>query len=118
MTTTRDAADLERRARPEFEPQPGIDAATPNADAVGQCRYRGRRGVRLGEVVGLRPIELRLEARPDASPVRLGREIGIVEDTEQRALDAGLVKCTQQKDRVAASAAAWVVGDIGKGKRR
>ena len=50
--------------------------------------------------------------------MRLSRKIGIIEDAEQRVLDAGFVKSAQQKDSVAAPTAARIVGDIGKDKGR
>src|SRR6516164_6790826 len=50
--------------------------------------------------------------------MRLAGEIGIIEDAEQRALHAGLVECAHQEDRIAAPAAARVVGDISKSERR
>ena len=49
------------RTGPEFEPQAGIDAAPAVAAAIGQRCYGGRRRIRLGEVRGLGPIEVRVE---------------------------------------------------------
>ena len=49
--------------------------------------------------------------------LRLGGEIGVVDDPEQRAGNPGLGKGAQQEHRVAAPAAARIVGDIGKDER-
>src|ERR1051326_3510140 len=50
-------------------------------------------------------------------PVRFGGERRVVDDAEQRAFNAGLYESMQQIHRVAASAAARVVGDIGESVR-
>src|ERR1700731_3166864 len=55
-----DPADLERGAGSELKPQSGVDAAAADAVPVGQCDDSGRRGVRLGELRILRPVEPRL----------------------------------------------------------
>ena len=50
--------------------------------------------------------------------MRFGRERQVVKDAEERARYTRFMKSPEQKSRVAAPAAARVVGDIGKGERR
>ena len=114
----REAADLQRGAGAKRQPHAGVDAAPPDAIASGQGYDLGRRSPRLGEFGRLRPIELCFEPRAEAASMRLGGQIGVIEDAEKGAVDTRLVERVQQEDRIAAPAAAWIVGDVGKGERR
>src|SRR5204862_5937790 len=95
----------------------GIDAAPPDAIAVMQRANPRRRSPWLGEFCRLLAVEARVKIVVQSMPVRFGGERRIVDDPEQRALDAGLYEGAQQIHRVAAPATAGLVGDIGKGER-
>ena len=91
----RGPADSDCRARPEFEPQTGINPAPADANAVGQRDDLCGSRVGFGEAIGFRPIEPRLEARADATLMRFGRKGRVIEDAEQGVRDPGLMKCAQ-----------------------
>src|SRR5205823_1594166 len=99
-----DAADYQCRARSEREPRPGIDAAAPDAIAVMQRANPRRRSPWLGEVCRLLAVKMRIEIVVQSMPVRFGGERRIVDDAEQRPLDAGLYEGAQQTHRIAAPA--------------
>ncbi len=50
--------------------------------------------------------------------MRLGGEIRVVDDAEERALHPRFGKGAQQVHRIATAAATRIVGDIGEGERR
>src|SRR5213078_2659406 len=102
----RDTADRQCRARSEREPRPGIDAAPSDAIAVMQGGNPRRRSPWLGEFCRLLAVEARVKIVVQPMPMRFGGERRIVDDAEQRALDAGLYEGAQEIHRVAAAAAA------------
>ena len=90
------------------------NAAAANDIAVVQSFDNGVRLKLARQRVGFVAIEFRVETRTLAKRMRFLRQRGIEKNTEQRALDAGIVKSFQYPDRIAAPAAAGIVGNVRK----
>ena len=90
----------------------------PRIGAVAQAAHR-----RAGALNGLEnsspPSRLKRAVKPAPSPrrMRFGGERGIVDHANQRVSHAGLVKRLKDPHRVAAPAAARIVGDVGEDQR-